>query len=139
MMLLRFLESIGVRFDMDWDDEVTMTVPEAVFCADIEQALGPFGKQLSQQVRSRAQQQRSVFVGGQLNGQEVSDRTWGVRSGYGHRIVNGGGYGYWIRHRLKRGYWEVYEQVPDGRAFFRGCTTSERKARRGEITEQPSR
>lgn len=131
-MLLRFLESLGVEFDMDWDGEVTMTVPEAVSCAEIEQALKPFGKRLREQVRFRAKQQRSVFVGGQLNGREVSWQGPG-RCGCGHRMGNGG-YGYWIRHRLARGRWEVYEEVPDGRAFFRGYATSERKARHGEIT-----
>jgi hypothetical protein len=136
-MLLRFLESLGVSFDMDWDEEVTITVPGAVSCVELEQALKPFGKQLSQEVRYRAKRQRSVFVGGQLNGREVSWQGPG-RRGCGHRMA-GGGYAYWIRHRLKRGCWEVYEEVLDGRAFFRGYTTSERKARHGEITEQARR
>ncbi len=136
-MLLRFLESLGVHFVMDWDDAVTITVPESVSWAEIQQALKPFGERLMEQVRCRAKRQRSVFVGGQLNGQQVSDSLPWVRTSGGiHRMAKCE-YGYWIRHRLKRGCWEVYEEVPDGRAFFRGYATSERKAKHGEITEQP--
>ena len=134
-MLLRFLESLGVEFDMDYDETVSVTVPESVSRAEIEEAVKPFGKQLTEQVRYRAERQRSVFVGGQLNGQEVSWQGPG-RRGCGHRMANGS-YAYWITYRLKRGRWEVYEEVRgDGRSFFRGYATSERKARHGEITEE---
>lgn len=67
---------------------------------------------------------RIGFVGGLLNGKPV-----GRRSRYWL------GCGCWIPNRVKRGRWEVYEEQRDGRAFFRGYATSERKAKRGQISE----
>lgn len=121
-MLLRFLEHLGVNFDMDYDGEVFFDVPKDVCHDAIEEALQPFGKGLAQEVRNRARRQRSVFVGGQWNGKTAAHLgVWNP----------------WIRHHLRRGCWEVYEAVPDGRAFFRGYATSEKKARLGEVTKQP--
>ena len=129
-MLLEFLEAVGCKFSMDWDSHVIVAVPEELSHIQIREAIEPFAKELSRQVRYRAKRRRSVFVGGTLNGQEVGTQARGT---YGHHMPNGR-YGYWIRHRIKRGCWEVYEEdAKDGRAFFRGYATSERKARRGEI------
>ena len=135
-MLLEFLESLGVEFEIDWDDEVIITVPrEGISYAEIEQALQPVSKRLVNQARYRAKARRSVFVGGTLNGQEVESRTHGIRSEWCHRMADGK-LGHRIRRRIKRGCWEVYEQGDtDGRAFFRGYATSEQKARKGQLRE----
>jgi hypothetical protein len=134
-MLLQFLEALGVTFEMDWDDQVIIEVPEEISYGQIAQAIEPFGKRLGEEVRFRAKQRRSVFVGGSLNGQEVDGRALRIKSWCSHTMPNGR-QGYWIRYRIKRGCWEVYEQgSADGRAFFRGFATSEAKAKRGEVKD----
>jgi hypothetical protein len=121
-MLLEFLERLGFQFDMDWDDDVAITSVTAVECSDLTQALKPFEKRLADQVRHRARRQRSVFVGGSLNGQMIGSSAWGK----------------WIVNHLSRGKWEVYEtERSNVRAFFRGYATNKRNARRGEIVERP--
>lgn len=120
-MLLKFLEQLGVTFEMDWDDEVIIEVPEDLEAADVMNAIKsePFGKDLSESVVYRAKASRAVFVGGMLNGKRTG---WiGLRQ--------------WFANHVKRGRWEVYERVNDGRAFFRGYATSQAKAKRGEINE----
>lgn len=133
-MLLNFLETLGLEFDMGWDDEVTITVPDVVLAGNLRQALEQFEKRLGDEVRHRARRQRSVFVGGSLNGQVIDDGRCVAPT----RHLDGTTH-HWIAHHLARGRWEVYDQEGyDGRAFFRGYATNKRKAKRGEISDKPA-
>lgn len=131
-MLLKFLETLGVTFEIDWDDSVQIGIPESgVSYDEMRRALespvpgtvagATFSNWLHREVLCRAAARRAVFVGGSLNGKQV-------------RYEQPSYYGF-IAHRLGRAHWEVYEQADkrDGRAFFRGYATSEKKARRGEV------
>lgn len=120
-MLLDFLEQLGVTFEMDWDNQVIITVPDELKASDVLKLIEQecFGKHLARAVKFRAEVDRAVFVGGLRNGDPIC--LFGIR---------------WVANRVKRGRWEVYELVSDGRAFFRGYAASEHKAKRGEITEK---
>lgn len=122
-MLLDFLEQLGVTFEIDWDNEVIIKVPEDLQAADAMKVIANvrFEKHLARTVTFRAQRARSVYVGGRRNGERVG-LCWGNRT--------------WIANRVKRARWEAYELSRDGRAFFRGYATSQAKAKRGEIAEQ---
>lgn len=127
-MLLEFLKGLGVRFDMDWDEEVTLTVPETVSSDEISHALQPFKERLCDEVRSRAKRQRTVFVGGSLNGQMIGAWQCLVPT-----IHPDGTTHHWIVHHVARGRWEIYDQeCYMGRAFFRGTrrTRGKRNAAR---------
>lgn len=131
-MLLEFLESLGLRFEMDWDDTVAIATPDAVLACDLQQALEPFRQRLANQVRWRAQKQRAVFVGGSLNGELVGTRRCLIPT----HSSDGKTYR-WIAHHVARSRWEVYDQESyDGRAFFRGYAANRRKANRGETVDR---
>ncbi len=130
--LLNFLESLGVKFSMDWDDTVTAEIPD-IDAVDVEQAMKPFIGGLSHDVVYRAECLRAVFVGGSLNGQVVGRRRCLVPTLHADGTKH-----CWIVEHVARGRWEVYDNElrHNGRAFFRGYATNKQKANRGEISER---
>ncbi len=131
--LVDFLESLGVKFDMDWDNTVSVTVPD-LDAVDVEQAIKPFRASLEQRVAYRAECQRAVYVGGSLNGRMLGVRPYRAPVHYAD-----GSKHIWIVNHVARGRWEVYDRElgHNGRAFFRGYATNKKKAMRGEISETP--
>lgn len=118
MSLLRFAQALGIRVWMDWDDEVSIDCPEVVSRSEIEAALGPFADRLKTEFEVRARCRRAILVGGPFNG---TRNNWDYCPGatFGRRVA--------------KSHWAVYRQADDGRAFFVGFASSQRKARRGVL------
>ena len=133
--LVDFLESLGVKFSMDWDDTVEVEVPD-IDAADVEQAIRPYKASLQHDVVYRAECQRAVFVGGSLNGQLIGRRHCIVPTLHADGTKH-----WWVVNHVARGRWEVYDEEGrhNGRAFFRGYATNKKKARCGEISETITR
>jgi len=118
MSLLRFAEALGIQPSMDWDDSVSIEYPEVVCRSEMEAALAPVKDCLAREFTIRARRRREVLVGGPFNGQP---NRWDYCRGatFGRRVA--------------RAHWAVYREGDDGRAFFIGFASSQRKARRGAL------
>lgn len=122
LTLLEFCELLGVEFEMDFDDRVTICfdqVPEFV----INEALNKVGVQLAEEFKSRAQFRRDVFVGGPKNGESVGFLNWRPNGLYAFNVSRGK----WAVYSMPRNPWN------DRRAFFKGYATSERNGFKGII------
>lgn len=122
---LKILETLGVEIGLDFDDELLVTFPEKLDLAKLRSLLSEEvnRKDLRQTLiwnRSRSMRQ---FVGGPRHGQQYLQ--WELE-------------GTFRGFRISRAKWAVYEYAKDGRAFFRGWATSQRKARRGEFVREES-
>lgn len=83
-------------------------------------------KEVTRQLQLRRHYAMHQFVGGPLNGQRHDGLPW-MCVEVGTKMLS---YGYLTR-RIRSAEWAVYVGNPkDGRAFFHGYATSEKKARR---------
>lgn len=121
--LLPFLESIGCQFTLDWDDELSVAVPENLSPFDLDNALKPLRAGIVAAIKTRARNALYVCLGGPLDGKrhEWFYNGWGGCTAY--KAV-----------KVCRAHWAVYEVHSDGRAIFKGYTTSQKKARQGHVT-----
>ena len=115
---LTLLEELGAKFELDWDNELLVTVPDS----EVGEAIAPIiercTKQLTRYVFNRAASMKRRCYGGPLNGREH-----GHCSLFCERFA-------WRESRAK---WAVYELMEDGRAYFKGYASSEQKGRRGQF------
>lgn len=114
--VVRFLESVGFAFELDWDDELTIAYPGDLTGKTLADALAEHGAAIVRTVKLRSASERHQFMGGPYNGQHHG-RCSGER----------------IAINIRRGKWAVYLVAADGRAWFRGYATSRVKARRLEV------
>lgn len=118
MSLLAFAEALGIKLGLDWDGELLIEYPEILSRLEIEAAVAPFEEDLALAISLRAKRLLNVLVGGPFNGR---------------RNFSGCCHGETFGRRVSRAHWAVYRQGDDGRAFFIGYATSQRKARRGVL------
>ncbi len=110
--LVKFLESLGFAFGLDLEGNLEIECPgDLPPPAQIGASLYTDG--IKNAIQWRANLARRQCVGGPFNGQR-----------HGH------GLGCAVCLRERRAKWAAYFVVLDGRAFFCGMATSERKARR---------
>lgn len=114
--LVRFLESVGFVFELDWDDELSITYPDDLTGKTLADELAKYGAAIVRTVKLTGASERSQFMGGPYNGQRHG-RYEGER----------------IAIHMCRGKWAVYVVAPDGRAWFRGYAKSRTKARRLDV------
>lgn len=113
---IRFMRQLGFEFHLDWDGELEIEYPLDLTPGQIAQALLSHDREIACVVKRQAACDREQCVGGPFNGRR-------------HEWLRGNLEGL----RVKRGCWAVYLVVPDGRAFFQGFASSEKKARQGEL------
>lgn len=122
--MISFLRALGFEFHIDYDCELLIEKPDEVSVDDVLEALGAWRENwrgiLARQVKYEGQCERREFCGGPLHGQ---------RHSVDYHLM----YHHFRGYHLARAKWAVYEFQPDGRAFFRGYATSERKARDGRF------
>lgn len=111
-----FLESLGFRFSLDLDDELEITCPEFLSPDQIKARLLQDSAAIVGRIKMRAKNRMRQFVGGPFNGEPHALH---------HYYPNGRGIGM----RVARAEWAAYWLSPDGRAFFQGMATSEKKAK----------
>lgn len=108
---LRLLELLGFQFALDFDDTLQIKCDQTadqmveILNGRMDQLLRPF--------QYRMRRQRSQLVGGPCNGRKHYAQPDDV-----------------LALHLARAKWAIYSVEKDGRAFYRGNETSERKARR---------
>jgi len=116
--ILSFAEALDVEFSMDWDGEVFIEYPEHVDVERLRSYLKEHGSALAVMFSDRESRKQQVLVGGPF----ANKPNWRWSPA-----------GTFIVLRVKRAKWAVYRQHGDGRAFFMGLATSEKKAKRGLI------
>ena len=109
------LEALGFQLALDWDESL-MIESELPLTNDQSKWFFLNQAELRCSLLSRAQAERTVFMGGSLNGQRHG--LYG-RSGT-HKHMH-----------IKNRHWETYRFEKDGRLVFVGKSTSERKAKDG--------
>lgn len=114
--VLDLLDVLGVTFSMDIDGTIDCIVPESIECSKISEFVQYHGERLNDQLKYRFMRERQQFVGGPLNGKQV--RIAGYTGSY-------------YAHNIDRGYWACYQWTDEGRAMFRGFSTSKRRAKKG--------
>ncbi len=121
--MIKFLRALGFGFHLDWDGSLLIEEPDYLSASDVLEALGAWREEwrniLARQVTYEAQRDRSFFHGGPSHGK---------RHGRDARRAE-----YFVGCNVARAKWAVYKVVPDGRAFFQGYATSERKALNGDF------
>jgi len=122
LTVIRLLRSLGVELGLDWDDELLITCPEFIAGSAIETLLREHADQLRTELAAAARRRMRQFVGGPLNGKP-------------HIVYYSPGACRGFRQGPRR--WAVYQFQRDGRALFRGWATSEKKARRGQLVDEP--
>jgi hypothetical protein len=111
----RFLELFGFKFELDWDDSLIITPPERAIDNDrVMFVLNQCTKQITGKIVDRRRRDMRQCVGGPFNGQ--SHDHWPFSSPV-------------IARRVSRGRWAAYRVEKDGRAFYVGEATNEKKAR----------
>ena len=118
---IRFLESIGFTFSLDFDEQVEIEYPEDVTPRYIATEVGKYHESIRNALNSRAKILRRQFVGGPFNGDRHGRFPWSA-----NKI---------IARQVRRAMWAVYEirDPNDGRAWFLGYASSEIKAKRKEL------
>ncbi len=112
---LRFLTELGFDMYIDLDQVLQIDYPEGLTAHQIAMRLGAeYRDELAVAVRHRAMLERHQFIGGPFNGEP-------------HRLSNA--FSPLVSMRVSRANWAAYFLVDDGRAFFQGMATSEKKAR----------
>lgn len=120
--ILEFLEMCGFEFELDYDDELIITAPTELDPQKIRQWLWQkHDGHIVSLLKLRAEVDRWRLVGGPCHGR----RHWKDPGDY-------------VVHRVARAKWSVYKVWPDGRAVFCGYASSEKKARRGELSPTPN-
>lgn len=116
---VRFLESLGFTFHLDWDDELQIDYPEDLTPERIALTLGEYRQHIVRTLKNRAEHDRMQLVGGPFNGERHGWTTcWG-------RTLHA--------RKVKRAWWAAYQLQEDGRAIFKGYATSEKKARNNQL------
>jgi hypothetical protein len=112
---LEFLTLLGFNISIDFDENLRIEPPRDCSATKIAELLAAeFAAPLAQQVVWRAQRERKQYLGGPFNGQQHGESN---------------GFTPCLAARVRRGHWAAYFLVDDGRAFFMGLATSERKAK----------
>ena len=108
---IKFLEMLGFKFTLDWDDELGIEEPgEIIEVGRIMWIVDQCRDRIRDVMRNRNHWLMRQFVGGPLNGRP-------------HNLYRSGG----VKIGPKK--WAAYRVKRDGRAFFQGMTTSEAKAK----------
>lgn len=127
---IALLESVGFQFGLDFDDELIVEYPlefDPKVLAD--KVATDHAKETVQFLKARAMRQRQQFIGGPLNGQQHEGLPW-LAIQIGENPLRLANYGFLARC-LGPAEWAVYIGNPaDGRAFYHGTATSQKKARR---------
>lgn len=110
--LVEFLESLGVKISLDWDDTIQVEFPDSVPMELVRAACTIATDSIKSTMISRRERRIRTCSGGPLHG-KPHNTCWS-NAMVGHE---------------SRGKWYVYHVMPDGRAIFRGYATSEKKAR----------
>ena len=113
---LKFLRMLGFKFYLDFDEQLVIEEPGDVLeMSRIMWIVDQCRDRIKQTVQHLAKRDMEQFVGGPFNGQR-HDKSWYCC----HREV---------AKRIGPRQWAAHRLVKDGRAFFVGITTSEKKAR----------
>lgn len=109
---VQLCEALGFTFELDWDNAVIITPPQGhVTNRDVMAVLNQHLTEIGTYLHCRRKRLMRQFVGGPFNGQQH-----GLL-----RLV--------VALRVKRSQWAAYRLEEDGRAFYCGEATSEKKAR----------
>lgn len=111
---ISFCEALGLRIGIDLDGELQVSCSRQFTEQDVAAEIMKHAEAATWWVQNRAKRHRSQCVGGPFNGERHGRSHWGAPA-FGMRV--------------RRAEWAAYFVEEDGRAFFHGMTTSERKAR----------
>lgn len=109
-----FLERLGFEFELDWDESLEISAPDSVSPDDVLTALQGAHEIIRLYILRRSRLAKHVCVGGPCNGR--LHQSW---------------CGCALMYHLARARWAGYRVSHDGRAWFVGEFSSERKARIG--------
>jgi hypothetical protein len=125
---IRFLETLGFEFQLDWDDELEISHPSEIQPEQVSLALRQYADYIVAYLRRRRQKALSHCIGGPFSGRRHGWYYWPSFDGTRYRQFHG--------LNVSRAKWAVYELMKDGRAYFRGYATSRKKARAGLIASE---
>lgn len=114
---LSFLEDLGFRFHLDWDESLLILPPENLTGEDVLEEFGKHQDAAVLVLKARHCRRMQVCFGGPFNGRR-------------HRYEAPLDQGRWFGIRVERARWAAYKVSEDNRAFFQGYASSENKARR---------
>lgn len=122
--VMDLLRAIWVEFEMDFDGEITITIPEdhlsEQVADNLEKILKCWKGNLESQYRSQCEEAIRVYVGGPMHNKPISWESKGTI----------------MCHRVARAKWATYEvRYSGGRACFLGYAHSEFKAKKRDIYE----
>lgn len=130
----QLLRAVGFKFAVDYDGSLQWTAPESIDVAKLKFIVEHGEAAIAREILSREVRLRRCCYGGPMDGRR---HAWLFH--YLGRINAAGeviGYApHYVPVRVNRAKWATYRLQEDGRAFFVGYATSERKARRGEATQ----
>lgn len=121
LTVIKLLKALEVEIGLDWDGALMFTCPVVVSGATLEGLIEEHAEQIARELGAAGRRAMECFVGGPLNGQR-HDALFAVGAHRGYR------------QGPKK--WAVYQFERDGRAFFRGWATSQKKAWRGEVISE---
>lgn len=110
-----FVERLGFKLGLDFDNALIIEHPNAVPIEAVIELLTKCQASLIAEIKCDAARERRQYVGGPVNGQKI---------GLSHS--------HWLTVHVGRGRWAAYySPLPyrDGRAFYVGEATNQRKAR----------
>lgn len=123
---MRFLESLGWRFGLDYDDELIVTAPENQTTDDLKEAIERQPEGVVTKLQSRRRQTLQVFADGPLHGQPYDDSGWPMLLRVDERVVR---VETPLLQHLARARWACYRIGGDGRAWYVGEATSRKKGK----------
>ena len=129
---VEFLESAGWTFELDWDDELIVSVPAGQAVADLVAAVKRLPDAVVDRLRRQRRRNLQTYVDGPLQGRSYQTQ-WGVgvdvdyvrleEEGPAVRVMRP------ILVHVSRGRWACYRVAEDGRAYFIDWASSRKKAR----------
>lgn len=128
--VVTLLESVGFTFGLDFDNELMIEYPLEFDPKCLADKLATeHVQEITNFLKRRGEQARRQFLGGPLDGEAYWELRWvTVQLVEPTRLAT---FGYHF-HRTAPAAWAIYLAAgsQDGRAFFRGTATSEKKAKR---------
>lgn len=120
--LINLLREAGYELGLDVDDTVLIGHPDEIDPVKLGHFVGEkYTESIRFALKREAERVRRRLHGGPFAGERRDPET----DYYGRERFTFG-------IKVERGKWAVYERWRDGRAFFRGWATSEKKAKAGQ-------
>ena len=137
--LLTFVRDLGFKVGLDYDDALIVESPLSVNPGDVAKQIERHGDTIIGELRGEREHALRRYIGGPLDGQSACG-VYAPPCRHPDGTYSNGFRGFRVRDesgKRIRAKWAVYEfDRRDGRAFFRGYATSEKKARNGQCEPQ---